>query len=93
MSQQRNCRYWKATDDQWYVELGNFEYAQESCDCTRYGPFSSLEKAESFVDRGFSNPGGSYTDDSGTQPPPSDAQPGQLRQRESGYFRPYHRFC
>lgn len=93
MSQCRACRYWKATDNQWYVELGNFEHAHESCDCTRYGPFPSLEKAESFVDRGFSNPGGSCTDDSGEYPPPSDPQPGQLRRRESSFIRPNHRFC
>ena len=41
MSQERQCRIWKATDEKWYVELGNFEYAYESRDCTRYGPFNS----------------------------------------------------
>lgn len=71
MSQQRRCDVWKASDGKWYMTLGNFEYAEEDADCTNYGPFDSLEKAEDELDN-HSNPGGMSTDESGTMDPPSN---------------------
>jgi hypothetical protein len=80
MSQQRECYIWKATDQKWYVELGDFEYAYGSENCTRYGPFDSEEDVLDGIDA-FSNPGGSTTDTTGTAPPPSDAKPLSRRYR------------
>ena len=44
MSQERQCQIWKATDEKWYLEIGDFEYAYDSEHCTRYGPFDSEVK-------------------------------------------------
>jgi hypothetical protein len=68
-SQQRQCLIWKATDQKWYMELGNFEYAYDPKDCTNYGPFSSEQSAMDALDN-FSNPGGCDVDESGIKPPP-----------------------
>jgi hypothetical protein len=73
MSQERRCHICKATDGKWYLELGNFEYAYDSKDCTRYGPFNSENAATTALDE-YSNPGGFSVDTSGEVPPPSDAQ-------------------
>jgi hypothetical protein len=73
MSQERQCYIWKATDGKWYLELGNFEHAYESKDCTRYGPFRSESAATTALEE-FSNPGSIHVDASGKVPPPSDAQ-------------------
>ena len=71
MSASRHCEFFKANDGQWYMVLGDFEYAtSDPADCTNYGPFASEDIAVQYLDN-FTNPGGWSTDDSGTQPPPT----------------------
>ncbi|WP_415912248.1 hypothetical protein [Neptuniibacter sp. QD37_11] len=74
MSMRRRCSFWLATDEQWYVLLGNFEDAYEEDECTPYGPFGSLAEAEKNIRTNFSNPGGSDVDDSGSEAPPKDPE-------------------
>ena len=64
---QRRCDIFKATDDQWYVLLGNFEYAEETEECTCYGPFVSQAAAEGELEY-HSNPGGYSTNPHGKRP-------------------------
>jgi hypothetical protein len=45
MSMSRHCVFYKAPNEKWYLELGDFEHAEEQ-DSTTYGPFGSLELAE-----------------------------------------------
>lgn len=71
MSCMRRCDIWKATDGKFYLLLGNFEHANDDEDCTAYGPFADEEQAfQRACNTGPGNPGGSDTDESGTQPPP-----------------------
>jgi len=72
----RHCAFYLASDDNWYMELANKEYGEYE-DATTYGPFSTLEDAEQYLHANFSNPGGSYDDDSGKQPPPTSSPNGQ----------------
>ena len=72
MSVSRECCIYKATDDKWYLLLGDFEYAYDEEDCTTYGPFVSEEKADRFLSNNFSNPGGLDVDDSGESEPPKN---------------------
>lgn len=72
MSTVRRCEFFKATDGQWYVSLGDYEHAYEDHQCTNYGPYASLDAAESFVFDNFSNPGGYGVNDSGTIEVPSE---------------------
>jgi hypothetical protein len=65
MSQSHKCQFVLAANKNWYVILGNFEYAYDEQDCTTYGPFTSEEKADAYVSDNFANPGSSSTDDSG----------------------------
>jgi hypothetical protein len=58
--------------------LGDFEYAEEDCDCTTYGPFASRDAVEDELDN-HSNPGGSWEDDSGDRPPPKNPRRPQRR--------------
>lgn len=75
MSCSRRCDIWKATDSQYYMIIGNFEHASEDEDCSTYGPFSDDEAAYEYArNTGPGNPGGCCTDDSGTQPPPTNYQ-------------------
>lgn len=67
---QRHCAFIKAKNGKWYLELGNFEYA-DSNDSTTYGPFDTEEAVEQEL-RLHSNPGGRWTDDSGTAEVPTD---------------------
>lgn len=69
MSMQRECDIWKASDGRWYMELGDFEYAEEPEDCTIYGPFNTEQQVMVELSQ-HSNPGGYSLDDSGTRPPP-----------------------
>lgn len=73
MSMQRRCDIWKANDQKWYMVLGDFEYAEETEDCTTYGPFDTEAKLMQELDN-HSNPGGYSYDDSGTLPPPKKVQ-------------------
>jgi hypothetical protein len=68
----RRCFFFKATDNRWYVTLGDFEYAYEDHECTTYGPFKDEEYADMYVRDYHSNPGGCDTDDSGVEPPPKN---------------------
>lgn len=68
MSQSRHCEIYKAVNQQWYLELGDFEHA-EQYDSTTYGPFDSYESAYKELDN-HSNPGSISTDESGTMPVP-----------------------
>lgn len=74
MSLQRRCDIWLATDKAFYMLLGDHEYAEDSCDCTAYGPFVSEEKAWGELEF-HSNPGGGSVDRSGTRPPPENPKP------------------
>jgi hypothetical protein len=77
MSTPRRCDIWKATNDKWYMTLGDFEYAYEDDDCTTYGPFKDCGAVEDELDN-HSNPGGSWVDESGTKAPPvSPRKPNQ----------------
>ena len=69
MSTCRACNFTKCNDGKWYLELGNFEHAYESHECTIYGPFNTLEEAHKELEQ-HSNPGGYSTDDSGHEDPP-----------------------
>jgi hypothetical protein len=73
MSVQRRCDFTKCVDGKWYMTLGDFEHAYDDFDCTVYGPFESAEAADEYRQRRFSNPGGSCTDASGTEPAPANA--------------------
>lgn len=73
MSCSRRCDFTLCVDQQWYLTLGNFEYAEDDEDCTTYGPFATEEATERYL-RKFSNPGGICTDDSGTAPVPTNVR-------------------
>lgn len=70
MSCSRHNSFYKAVDGNWYMELAHEEHGRQE-DADVYGPFASLEAAEQFRRDGFSNPGGYWDDDSGTQPVPT----------------------
>ncbi|MFK4136749.1 hypothetical protein ACI2KR_31450 [Pseudomonas luteola] len=72
MSQVRRCGMVLASDGKWYMELGDFEYAFDSQDCTWYGPFDSEEAASTYLYHNFTNPGGGEIDDSGVEAPPKE---------------------
>lgn len=75
MSLSRKCQIFKATDNQFYMQLGNFEYAEDPQDCTTYGPTKTADEMEKFLFDNFSNPGSISFDDSGTIPTPKNAKP------------------
>jgi hypothetical protein len=62
MSLSRHCAFYKATNDKWYMELGDKEYAFDDSECTTYGPFNSLELAEKELDN-HANPGSVWMDE------------------------------
>lgn len=70
MSMSRRCDIFKATDEKWYMILGDIEYAEEIEDCTTYGPFSSQEAVLAELDNNHSNPGSFNCDSSGKATPP-----------------------
>jgi hypothetical protein len=70
MSCSRDCAFYKAQDGKWYMELAEEEYAGRE-DATTYGPFGSQEAADKYLTDGFSNPGSSWSDDSGKAPVPA----------------------
>ena len=75
MSQSRHCEIYKAVNQKWYLELGDFEYA-DHVDSTTYGPFDTFEAANKELDN-HSNPGCMSRDDSGTQPVPTQSPNGK----------------
>jgi len=82
-SMSRHCSFYLASDDKWYMDLANNEYGEWD-EATTYGPFSSMEKAEDYLDNNFSNPGGYNVDESGEQEPPTESPNGSPVQRPSG---------
>ncbi len=76
MSCSRHCAFYKATNGSWYMELAQEEYAGRE-DATTYGPFATQDAADEYLRDGFSNPGGSWSDDSGTAAVPTLSPNGQ----------------
>lgn len=74
MSKQRHCSLYKAVDGQFYMELGDQEYATNE-DSPCYGPFPSEAALMRELDR-HSNPGGWDEDFSGTAPVPTESPNG-----------------
>jgi hypothetical protein len=72
MSESRHCEHFLATDGQWYLILGDFEYAWDEHDCTTYGPFKTEEALDKYLRDNFTNPGCGSCDDSGTIDPPKE---------------------
>ena len=71
MSMERRCDIWKATDGQWYIILGQWEYSYDDHECACHGPFESEKALEDWrFQFGGPNPGGGNWDDSGTVAPP-----------------------
>lgn len=74
MSLRRYCEIYKATDQNWYLLIGDeFEDAGPE-DSSAHGPFASEDAAEEYRVNNFPNPGGYEIDDSGTQEPPKDVR-------------------
>jgi hypothetical protein len=73
MSMSRRCDFFLATDGKWYCTLGDFEYADDDCDCTTYGPFNSERAAGKYICDNFSNPGACCVEEGGLAEPPKDA--------------------
>ena len=69
MSQSRRCEIIKATNNRWYLVLGNFEYAHNDWDCTVYGTFNSEDSVWDYIHGHFANPGGGSIDSDGTITP------------------------
>ena len=86
MSQARHQAIFLAADNQWYLEIGNYEYHydEEREDFSRFGPFSDEEGAEAYTDN-FSNTGGGHYNRDGKRPAPLDAITASTHQR--GYRR------
>jgi hypothetical protein len=81
--------FFKATDDQWYVENENYhdDYDDEyrEPEFTMYGPFRSFDAAEKWIDANFANSGSYTEDDSGRARVPRDAvKPRRQRMRFFG---------
>lgn len=74
-SMSRHCDFYLATDGKWYLELAHNEYGEWD-EATTYGPFNSMEKAETYLDNNFSNPGGFGVDDSGEHEVPTQSPDG-----------------
>ena len=70
---QRRCDIAKTVDGNWYMMLGNFEYAEKPEDCTFYGPFSYGREAEQYLQENFSNPGAIHYYEAGNYPVPMNA--------------------
>ena len=79
MSMQRHCFFYKATDNNWYMELADREYGEVDNAFT-YGPFHSQEAAIDELDN-HSNPGGWESDSSGEHPVPSESPNGSSVRR------------
>ena len=75
MSVSRDCNFFLADDEQWYMELADEEYGGLD-DSTTYGPFSTLEVGQEYLDDNFSNPGGWSIDKSGKRKPPTKSSSG-----------------
>jgi hypothetical protein len=74
-SMSRYCDFYKTQDGKWYMDLANDEYGEWD-ESTTYGPFSSEEATEKYLDDNFSNPGGMGVDDSGERSVPTESPNG-----------------
>lgn len=74
-SMSRHCSIYKAKDGNWYMDLADEEYGEHE-DSTTYGPFSSEEAAEKYLDNNHSNPGGYSSNGSGTKEVPQKSPNG-----------------
>jgi len=75
-SMMRHAEIWLSSDGTWYMDLANNEYGEYE-DSDTHGPFYDNEAAEEYLRNNFSNPGGVYTDDSGTRPTPTTSPNGR----------------
>jgi hypothetical protein len=75
MSVSRQCYIALATDGKWYMQLGDFEYAFNACDCTWHGPFNSENETNEYLSDNFTNPGGCEVDERGLMAPPAECKP------------------
>ena len=57
MSTGADCVFIEHEPDKWHYELQRYPYGANE-DYDKYGPFSSLEKAEDHLDANHANPGG-----------------------------------
>ena len=87
-STQRHCHIYKAKNKKWYMELGDFEYADRH-QSTTYGPFNSEDDADKELDY-HSNPGGLSIDRSGKQPVPKKSPNGRPIQKPSSKRRGFY---
>lgn len=71
MSQSIACLFYLATDNQWYLNLGNFEYVYDDIDCTTYGPFKTMESAQKHL-KHFPSTSSEEIDDSCSVSPPEN---------------------
>lgn len=75
-STSRYCAFYKAKDNNWYLELAPDEYdGYETADT--YGPFETEEAAEKYLDYNFSNPGSWRSDNSGKKEVPTKSPNGR----------------
>jgi len=86
-SMSRWCMFYKAKNGDWYMELAPNEYGDQR-DATTYGPFSSMDEADEYLSRNFSNPGSMHVDSSGTKPVPKKSPSGRPVQSPNrrGYY-------
>lgn len=75
-STERHCRFYKASDDKWYLELAD-KLHQPRSKATTYGPFASYDSAERYLDNFGSSPGSWSKDGSGRLPPPKKSPNGR----------------
>ena len=83
----RHAFIYKAKNKKWYLELGDYEYADKH-QSTTYGPFDSEEEADKEISY-HSNPGGLSIDRKGKNPVPKkspNGRPVQKPMRKRGGF-------
>lgn len=79
-SMSRYAEIWKASNGSWYLNLAADEHG-EYYDAYTYGPFSSEESADRYMDKLGPNPGSLEVDDSGTEKPPEKSPNGSKVQK------------
>jgi hypothetical protein len=68
MSTNTQCDVWLASNENWYLSLGDEEEDEDGPQ--HYGPFGSQESALRYLSKNFANPGAYWVDASGKNPPP-----------------------
>ena len=75
--EKRRCEIIQASDQQFYLKLGNFKLADKDEDCTDFGPFASFAAVEDYLMANHTNPGSWRWNFSGLiDPPISPEAPG-----------------